>query len=123
MTDVENSDDERYANESFENESDVDVPEMSEFESETSDNSDDDDGEDDELPSVKINTVSSWLFKESEIGNWDSSRRQIVRSHQEENLVDSHVDSIAFQNAPLDICVKCVRKYLKKKNTKIKPFC
>ncbi|XP_065371777.1 protein hemingway [Calliphora vicina] len=60
MTDFENSDDELYANESFENESDTEVPEMSEFESETSENSEDndedDDDDDDDLPSVKLNT-------------------------------------------------------------------
>ncbi|KAM7363724.1 hemingway [Cochliomyia hominivorax] len=62
MTDTEYSDDERYANESFENETDTDVPEMSEVESETSVNSENDDEEDDEdeddLPSVKLNTGS-----------------------------------------------------------------
>lgn len=56
MSDVENSDDERYANESFENESDNEIPEITEIESENSDNSDDED--EDALSSVKINTVS-----------------------------------------------------------------
>ena len=57
MTDIEYSDDERYANESFENESDTEVPEMSEFESETTSNSDNEEDDEDELPSVKLNTV------------------------------------------------------------------
>lgn len=57
MSDSFNSDDERYANDTFEQESDTDIPEMGEIESEISEVSDEDD--DDRLPSVKMNTVSN----------------------------------------------------------------
>lgn len=64
MTDIEYSDDERYANESFENESDTEVPEMSEIESETT-TSNSDNEEEDELPSVKLNTVRTYNLKKN----------------------------------------------------------
>lgn len=66
MTDIEYSDDERYANESFENESDTEVPEMSEIESETTtSNSDNEEEDEDELPSVKLNTVRTYNLKKN----------------------------------------------------------
>lgn len=55
-----NSDDERYADETFEQESDTDVPEAVEIESEISEASDADQDEE-SLPTAKINTVSSLL--------------------------------------------------------------
>lgn len=64
MTDIEYSDDERYANESFEYESDTEVPEMSEIESETT-TSNSDNEEEDELPSVKLNTVRTYNLKKN----------------------------------------------------------
>lgn len=82
-----NSDDERYADETFEQESDTDVPEAVEIESEISEASDADQ-DDDSLPTAKINTVSSllnYIFKRK-FNNYSQMKKLQLWSHMWEVL-------------------------------------
>lgn len=57
MSDAIDSDDERYANASFENDTDEEIPEMTDLESETENSG----NEDDALPSAKANAVCMYV--------------------------------------------------------------
>ncbi|KAI9580131.1 uncharacterized protein LOC119639567 [Glossina fuscipes] len=105
MSDAIDSDDERYANASFENDTDEEIPEMTDLESETENSG----NEDDALPSVKANAVNgSYIHRLSKrissTRKYGYSNRRMRNNSSSEEEIDATANETQEEIATEPMC-------------------